>query len=130
MAIRAIRISATPAVGDTGTGDSTATATSAFPIAGVIRGVYLEYLDNPPAGTTDVTVASAGYGPLPVVPILTVADGATDGMRYPTGAALTTAGAAVTNGHVPIAIAGDYITVTIAQADDGDGVTVTVIYEE
>lgn len=88
--------------------------------------VYLDYLDSPP-GTTDVTVAEATNSP--AMPILTVTDAATAGWFQPLAQAESTAGAAFTGQAMGIAV-NDYVSVTIAQANDGDGVTATIVYVE
>lgn len=124
MAIRRETISATGATG--GAGVATASAVSTHPISGHICGVYLAYLDSPPAGTTDVTVAGTTT---PAVPILTVANAATDGWFYPMAQAKNQSGTDITGMGLPIAIE-DYITVTIAQANNGDGVTATIIWDD
>jgi len=126
MAIRRSVIEVTGAGG--GAGLATAFNTSDTPIDGIIRAVYLEYVDSPPAGTTDVTIEEAFNSP--AIPVLSVPNAATDDWFYPMAQAQNRAGAAdITNQGVPIVIA-DYIKVTIAQANSGDGVTATIIWEE
>lgn len=124
MAIRRETITATPAAG--GAGVATIYATSTHVIHGVIRAVYLAYLDTPP-GTTDVTVAEANNSP--AMPILTVSDAATSGWFYPMAQADNQAGADITNQGAPIVVA-DYVKVTIAQANNGDGVTATIVWDD
>lgn len=123
MAIQRVTITATPAAG--GAGVATATARSTRMIKGLIRAVHLAYLETPPA-TTDVTVAGATS---PAIPILTISNAAADGWFFPMNQADNTVGTDITGMGSPIAIE-DYVDVTIAQANDGDGVTVTIIYEE
>ena len=124
MAIQRITITATGATG--GAGVATATATSLRPIGGLIRAVHLAYLDSPPAGTTDVTVAGLTA---PAVAILTVTNAATNAWFYPMNQADNTVGADITGMGTHIAIE-DYITVTIAQANNGDGVTATIFWDD
>jgi hypothetical protein len=120
-------IECTPAVGATGTGDATVTVISDNKITGTVRDVYLEYLDSPPAGTTDVTIVEAYNDP--AQDILAIANAATDGWSAPMKqAVLNTSGAAITNQGSPV-IVDDYISVTIAQANDADGVKVTLLVE-
>jgi len=120
-------ISCTPAVGVTGTGDATKTVISTEKITGTVRDVYREYLDSPPAGTTDVTIVEAYNDP--PQEILVVLNSATDGWAAPMKqAVLNTSGAAITNQGSPV-IVDDYISVTIAQANDDDGVIVTLVVE-
>lgn len=123
MAIRRLAISATGATG--GAGTATATAVSSQVVKGYIRAVYLAYLDSPPV-TTDVTVAGTTA---PAVPILTVANAATDGWFYPMAQADNQAGADITNQGMPIAC-DDSVTVTIAQANNSDGVTATILWDD
>lgn len=113
-------------------GSATANATGTAIICGEIYGVYVRYNDSPPAGTTDVTIATAGTDH-PAVTILTLTDGATDGWRYPRVALATNAGAAVTYdgtrpiyGNIPIA---DKIKVTIAQANAADSADVWLLVD-
>lgn len=108
-----------------GTGVATATATSGQIVNGVIREVYLAYVDSPP-GTTDVTVATVAS---PALTILSVADAATSGWFFPMNQADNTSGADISGQGSPVAV-DDYIKVTIAQANDGDGVTATILYED
>jgi hypothetical protein len=125
MAIRRTTITVTGATG--GAGAATATANSDAPVCGIIMAVHLAYTDSPPAGTTDVTIAEATNSP--AMSVLTVTDGATDGWRFPMAQAVSQAGATLTNQGYPIAVS-DYLKVTIAQANDADGVVVTIVYED
>ena len=122
--IRRETITVTGAAG--GAGLATANTTSSNIINGTIRAIYLEYTDSPPAGTTDVTIATVAT---PAVAILTVTNGATDGWRYVMGAAVNNAAAAITNQGAPVVV-DDYVKVTIAQANNSDGVTATILYEK
>lgn len=123
MAIRRTTISATGAAG--GAGAATATAVSGEIISGLIRAVYLAYLDTPPA-TTDVTIEGVTA---PKIPVLTVSNAATNGWFYPMAQADNQAGADITNQGTPIPM-DDYVQVTIAQANDADGVTATIIWDD
>ena len=123
---------ATPAaVGATGTGDATATLTTSQVVNGIVRGVYIKYEGSPP-GTTDVTVATASTAPQPPAQtILAVANGNTDGWRYPVAVGnLNTTGAALADGfkYVPIMIANP-VTITIAEANDADYIQVWLLME-
>ncbi len=118
------------AVGADGVATNNATGTTA--VAGEIRAVYVRYNDSPPAGTTDVTVATEGTNH-PAVTILTLANAATNGWFYPRVALATNAGVAVTYdgtrpiyGSIPIA---DKIKVTIAQANAADSVDVWLLVD-
>ncbi len=125
MAIRRTTITATGATG--GAGTATANATSSVVIEGHIRGVHLAYLDSPPAGTTDVTIAEKNNSP--AMPILTVSNAATDGWFYPMAQAKNQAGTDITGMGELIAVA-DYVIVTIAQANNADGVTATIVWDD
>lgn len=87
--------------------------------------IYLTYLDSPPAGTTDVTLTGLTS---PAVTILTVANAATNGWFYPMAQAVNQANATITGMGIPIAI-DDYVVLTIAQANDADGVTATILWD-
>jgi hypothetical protein len=107
-----------------GAGVATANTNSTNVINGTIERIYLEYTDSPPAGTTDVTIATIVT---PTVPILTITNAATDGWFYPMAQAQNQAGADITNQGKPIVI-NDRVKVTIAQANNDDGVTATIVY--
>ena len=105
-----------------GAGVSTSNIDSAVSIHGKLYAVHLEYLGAPPAGTTDVTLATQGTSPLPPAQILlAVVDGATDGWFYPRAQIDDEAGVAVAAAfdHFPLA---DFVNLLIAQANDGDQV--------
>lgn len=125
MAIRRTTVEVTGATG--GAGVATANDVTDEIVAGLIRGVYLAYVGSPPAGTTDVTIAEKHNSP--AMPVLTVTNAATDAWFYPMAQADNQAGADITNQGAPIAVA-DYLKVTIAQANDADGVTATIVWEE
>jgi len=108
-----------------GAGAATANASSARPVIGVIHAVYLAYTSSPP-GTTDVTIAEANNSP--AITVLTVTNAATDGWFHPMAQAQNQTAADITNQGNPIAVS-DYIQVTIAQANDDDGVTATIVYD-
>lgn len=124
MAIRRTTITVTGAAG--GAGVATANAISDDVVEGLIRAVHIAYTDSPPAGTTDITIAEANNSP--AMPILTVSNAATDGWFYPNAQADNQAGADITNHGQPIAVA-DHIKATIAQANNGDGCVVTIVWE-
>lgn len=125
MATRRTTITVTGAAG--GAGAATANAISGEPIRGTIVAVHLKYTDSPPAATTDVTVAEANNDP--AVSVLAITNGATDGWRFPAAAVVDQVGAAVTGVVKEIAVS-DYLKVTIAQANDNDGVIATIVWRE
>lgn len=123
--IRRETITVTGAAG--GAGVATANTTSTVVINGIIRAIYLAYTGSPPAGTTDVTIVGASS---PALAILTVSDAATDGWFYPMWQADDAAdGSDITNQGTPV-VCDDRITVTIAQANNDDGVVATIVYED
>lgn len=101
-----------------GAGSATASANTSNVISGKVCAVYLQYTDSPPAGTTDVSIEEAGQSP--ALPVLTVTNAATDGWFYPD---VTTV-----NSDVAPVFVNDHLTVTIAGANDGDGVTATIVW--
>lgn len=125
MAIFREKVACTPTTG--GAGASTATAYTSQIVNGRIVAVYLEYLDSPPAGTTDVTITEQHNSP--ALPVLAVANAATDGWFHPMWQADNEAGAAITNQGKPIEVC-DYLKVVIAQANDGDGVNATIVWDD
>ncbi len=114
-------------------GAATATSTTAVVHCGLVHAVYVQYLDSPPAGTTDVTVETAG-GAHPAQTVLGIVNAATSGWFYPRvptvstagAAALYAAGGAAVNDRAAIA---DRVKVTVAQANAGDGVNVWLLME-
>lgn len=117
-----------------GAGVATANATSSIIVRGKVLAVYLEYLDSPPAGTTDATVATAGVSALPAATILTVANSATDAVYYPRVIVHDTTGTGVTydgtNEIYEPQYIHDKVKVTIAQANAGDSVNAYLVIED
>jgi len=114
------------AAGDDGSATNNATSTAV--LSGVVRGVYIDYKDSPPAGTTDVTVATAGTNASAEI-IHYKANSATSGWFYPkTLFNLNTTGAATTALYEFISIH-DKVKITIAGADAADYVLVYILLE-
>lgn len=112
-----------------GAGAATGTITTPVPVRGYIMGVYVQYIDSPPAGTTDVTVETAGTH-APAQTVLAIVNGATDGWRYPqTIAHLNTSGAAIADLYSSGVPVDDFIKVTMAQANDNDQVKVWLLVD-
>lgn len=117
-----------------GAGVSTASKTTDIVVCGEIAGVYLRYNDSPPAGTCDVTLVSAGVNH-PAETILSISNAASDGWFYPRVGAQSVAGAAMlyaaggtaVPAGIPVA---DKLTLTIAQANDGDSVDAWLLVED
>lgn len=99
-------------------GSATGSGTLATP-AGYLEWLHINYHASAPA-TTDVTVAHTGAI---TSNVLAYSNSTTDVHVYPRGAAMTVAGAAVTDGHVPIAIVGP-LSVSVAQSDALTGAVV------
>lgn len=108
-----------------GSGVATANKTSTRVVRGWIVAVYLEYTDSPPV-TTDVTIEGSEISP--AQPVLTLSNANTDGWKFPLHQAQDENGDDLVGQGKPIIIA-DKIKVTIAQADNNDGVTVTILYD-
>lgn len=125
MAIRRTTVTVTGAAG--GAGTATANTTSSVIVNGCINAVYLQYTDSPPGATTDVTIAEAFNSP--AMPILTVANAATDGWFFPMAQAVNQANTAISGMGAEIYVA-DYVKVTIAQANDADGVIATIVWDD
>lgn len=112
-----------------GDGVATNNADSAKVLTGIVRGLCIVYNDSPPAGTTDVTVATKGTVPGAVETIYYKADSATDGWFYPkTLFNLNTTGAEIASLYEFIPIS-DYVNVKIAGANAADSVDVWILLE-
>lgn len=124
MTIQRETISATSATG--GAGTATTNATSTHVISGLLLEIYLAYLDSPPS-TSDVTIVEATNSPART--LLTVTNANTDGWFAVRGATVDATGTAITGGSTPVAVS-DYVKVTIAQANNADGVTATIVWDD
>lgn len=127
MSIYTYQIAVTGAVGATGTEDATANATSSELINGTIRAIHALGVDSPP-NTMDITIAGTST---PATPILTVSNVtiSTGLWYYPMAQAqLNTDGTDITNQGTPIVV-NDLVKVTIAEVNDDDGLTVTLLVE-
>jgi hypothetical protein len=114
-------------------GSATANADTNNVVSGRIVAVGLSYLETPPAGTTDVVVATKGTNG-PAQTILAISNAATDGWFYPRVGTTSTSGAAMlyaaggTAVGEPPAI-NDVVNVKIDGANAGDGVNVWLLME-
>lgn len=108
-------------------GSATANATSTIPICGRVVGISVAYNDSPPS-TTDVTVATAGIN-APALTLLTLTNANTNYVRPLVHQSYGLSGAGVSGVYVGPVIA-DFVTVTIAQADAGDSVSVYLFVSE
>ena len=108
-------------------GSATANADSDIRIIGRLVGIYVQYLDSPPAGTTDVTIKTVGSSPAPpTYNLLVLTNAATDGWFYPQVQIDDTAGAPIAAEYTP-QLVHDYINVAIAQANAADSVNVWLL---
>jgi hypothetical protein len=117
--------------GDTtgGAGVSTANADSPNAIHGWLEAIYVKYNGSPPAGTTDVTVATKGAGQRPPAEtLLSLVNAATDGWFYPRRQVDDVNGAAIAAEYDRFALA-DYVNVLIAQANDDDSIDVWLLVD-
>ena len=96
-----------------GAGVATGSGTINILRTGYVEWVYLDYNGAAP-NTTDVTIAFSATPP--GGNILAYSNANTDALLFPRGSAVTTAGAAITDSHVPI-LAGGALTVSVAQCD-------------
>ena len=111
-----------------GAGVATSNYTHPIPVRGRVLAYAITYNDTPAAGTTDVTIATAGTGPLPVVTLAVVTNSATDVHANLMHAVNGADGAAIANVYDNPVI-NDFVTVTIAGADNGDSADVWLIVE-
>jgi hypothetical protein len=103
-------------------------------LRGRITAVYIKYNGSPPAGTTDVTIATLGTSPSPPAnTILTLTNAATDGWFYPRHQIHDEAGGGVTydgtNEVYEAPTIFDKVKVTIAGANDADSADVWLLLE-
>lgn len=110
------------AAGSDGSATGTERSTS---IAGMVLAVHIGYSASA-ANTTDVVVA----GVAPAQALLTESNNATDVWHYPRVAATAVAdGSAISGEYALIPVVG-YVSVSVAQANDGDEITVALIYDD
>lgn len=122
-------LSSGAAVGNNGA--ATANADTGVVISGRVLAVGMVYLDSPPAGTTDVVVATKGANG-PAQTLLSLANAATDGWWYPRVGTHSTAGAAMLYAAGGAAVGEppavhDVVNVKIDQANAGDSVQVWLL---
>lgn len=122
MAIKRTTISALAATG--GAGIATATGTSEEVINGFILAVHIAGQDSPPP-TLDVTLSEATNDP--AMTVLTLTNVTADGWYYPQKQATDDTGAALAGVGSLIPVH-DYLTLSVAQADNDDGVVATLYY--
>ncbi len=113
-----------------GAGTATATGYSP-PIQGKVQAVHVAYVDSPPSGTTDFTLSDEG-DPISES-IISLTNQATNIKIYPRRVTEKNDGTDILyetgeEVHEPYVVHGR-LEATIAQANVGDSVTVTVWYE-
>ncbi len=110
-----------------GAGVATNDTDTTVTLSGLIVGVYVRYNDAPPAGTTDVTIATTGSS-FPATTILAITDAATDGWFYPRVNIHDTSGSAQATvwDYIPI---DDIVNVKIEQANNSDSIDVWFMLE-
>lgn len=112
---------------DGSAGAATGSANTPHVVDGIIRAVHLNYSASA-AATLDVTISEATENP--ALPVLTVADNATDGWYYPAHQADNAGSGADLEGAGAPVVARDALAVAVAGANDNDTVTVTVVWDD
>jgi hypothetical protein len=110
-------------------GSATANANSDIVLKGRVIGIYIQYNDAPPAGTTDVTVRTVGTSPsAPLYNFIVRSNSATNGWFFPMVQACDAAAGAISSIYTnPVVY--DYVNVLIAGADAGDNADVWLVIE-
>ena len=107
-------------------GSATANTDSTVRLIGHVMGIYVQYLDTPPA-TTDVVVKTKGTSPAPpTYNLLSLTDANTNGWFYPHEQIDDTSGSAIANEYTPLLVH-DLINISIAGANAGDSVNVWLL---
>lgn len=110
-----------------GAGVATVSGITDDPVSGFIRAIYLEYIGSPPS-TADVFIRESANTAQPM-PVLTLSDTNTDGWRYPMAQAVSIdEGNIISNQGMLVAV-DDYLAVTLSQVNDGDGLTITIVWD-
>lgn len=112
-----------------GAGVSAGAATSDLPVTGYVEAIQADYHASAPA-TTDLTITEAGGL---ARTLLTLANTATDAVKYPRVQVHDTAGTALTldgtrTNVARFYVAGQKLTATLAQCDDLTNAVVVRIY--
>ena len=108
-------------------GSATNNADSTSQVVGKIVGLYIRYNDSPPAGTTDVTIATKGNS-APAYTILKISNAATNGYFVPRHATVSNAGAGNTADYADYAV-NDVVNVLIEGANASDSADVWLFIE-
>lgn len=112
---------------DGSAGASVGSANTSHVVDGIIRAIHLNYSASA-AATLDVTISEANESP--ALPVLTVANNATDGWYYPMHQADNAGSGADLEGAGAPVVARDALAVAVAGANDNDTVTVTVVWDD
>lgn len=95
-------------------GQTTGSGESGGPVSGWLMAIHIDY-SNIAAATCDVTIATKAA---PIETLFVRSDSVTDGWFYPRYQCHDSTGAAIAGVYGP-ALLDDYITVAVAQADEG-----------
>lgn len=110
-----------------GAGTSSGSGRTPELVAGAILAVHLDYSASM-AATSDVTIQEAHNSP--ALPVLTVNNNATDGWYYPRVTVDNVADGADIAGPADYQNVADYLSVAVAQANNNDSVTATIVWDD
>jgi hypothetical protein len=106
-------------------GSAVGSGATPSPVSGWVVGVHLDYSATQ-ASTADVTITATN----PTLTVLVKANSATDAWYFPrVAASLNTDGSAITGEYLPGIPVDGYLSIAVAQADDGESVTVTFLVD-
>jgi len=123
--IRRKTITIPAAVGENG--EATATVTDNPVIGGVVWAVHIAYKGSPPGATTDIALTGADT---PAIPVLAVADNATDGWYFPMRQADDAADGTDIAGQGTLCVLDDRLQATISGCNADDYAVLTVVFEQ
>jgi len=110
-----------------GAGVATGSGKTTRVVDGCVKAVYVNYDPSAPV-TTDITIVEANQSP--AMPILSVANAVTDAWIFPMQQAKDAASGTAISGMGIEVVAADHLLVTIAQADNSQTYTVTIVWEK
>lgn len=107
-------------------GSATANTDTTVRAVGRVMGIYVEYVDSPPA-TTDVVIKTVGTSPAPpTYNLLSLTNANTNGWFYPHEQIDDTSGSPIAAEYTPLLVH-DNLNVSIAGANAGDSVNVWLL---